>query len=136
LHTQQRTLARRNGMRLRVDKVTADGKNALCTCYYESGSFWRTAPVHYEVVDLAHDALKDLLRFGMRPMVSVVCGVPKSLANMDAADPFELLKAIRVAGLEHLFIPDAPIAVASSAKAPVEQERVVVDAQLQLQEAA
>jgi len=55
---------------------------------------------------------------------------------MDAADPFELREAIRVAGLEHLFTHDRPVTVAHHAEAPAVQESTVVDVRPQLQEAA
>jgi len=136
LHMQERRLLRRNGLRIRVDKVTADGQNAMCTCYCGSGPFWHTELPHYEAVNIAHTALKELVRFGVRPMVSVVSGVPKDLATMDVGDPFGLRSALRNAGSGNAPLSTGPIPLAHQTEQTLSKVASALVAQRQLNEAA
>ncbi len=105
LREEERKLLRRHGLRLRVDKVTNDGLNALCSCYRARKPFLRARPQDNEIADLAHVALKDLNRFGIRPMISVVAKEKAGVVAMDHTDPFGTRTAIGVAGLEHVLLP-------------------------------
>jgi len=91
-------LKRRSGLRVRVDKLTADKTHVLCTA-------WRTAPEllqsrmdDHEIVDLVHEALRSLHVLGLRPLVGVTR--KRSMAVVPPVvktDPFHLLAAIQLA---------------------------------------
>ena len=91
-------LKRRSGLRVHVDKLTADKSHVLCTA-------WRTAPELFqsrmddqEIVDLVHEALRSLHVLGLRPLVGVTR--KRSMAVVPPVvktDPFHLLAAIQVA---------------------------------------
>jgi len=103
-------LKRRSGLRVHVDKLTADKTHVLCTA-------WRTAPEllqsrmdDHEIVDLVHEALRSLHVLGLRPLVGVTR--KRSLAVVPPivkTDPFHLMAAMQVAeeaGRSDLIAPE------------------------------
>ena len=102
LGKEERRLRRRHGVHLHVDKVTNDGLNALCSCYNAGRSFWRVRQDDHEIVHLAHIALKDLSRVGIRPLITVVYKEEGVIRVLDPTDPFGARTAMGEAGLDHL----------------------------------
>lgn len=98
MRREELRLKRRSGVRVRVDKLTADKTHVLCTA-------WRTAPEllqsrmdDHEIVDLVHEALRPLHALGLRPLVGVTR--KRSMAVVPPVvktDPFHLLSAIKEA---------------------------------------
>lgn len=101
LRKRERLLLRRYGVRLRVDKITADGKSALCSIAQVRRPWFR--PVHSAdvLIELAHATLMPLHHVGLSPLVSVLpCGPKTQLPNMDKNDPFNVHRALLHAGQE------------------------------------
>ena len=103
LRKRERMLLGRYGVRLRVDKITADGKSALCSIAQVRRPWFRSARSADELIELAHDALMPLHHVGLSPLVSVLPGRPKAeFPAMDKNDPFNVHHALLHVGLEAL----------------------------------
>ena len=108
LYKEERTLLRRKGVRVRVDKISSDGRYALCTVLQVRRPLFRSAPGSQELVSLAHMALNRLHQLGLKPFVSVALrGSVTVFAPLDANDPFRLRRALSEAGREDLLLADA-----------------------------
>jgi len=107
----ERMLSRRYGVRLRVDKITGDGKNALCSIAQLRRRWFRSALSAEEMIELAHAALLPLHRIGLSPLVSAL--PPRARATFPAPnknDPFGIRSAMRQADFDAV-----PTAAASRA---------------------
>ncbi|MEO8591242.1 MAG: hypothetical protein ABI432_17825 [Flavobacteriales bacterium] len=115
LHEQERLLWRRHGVRLMVDKVTADGQNILCSTCQLRRSLFLPALRDHALISLAHEALRPLYLFGMRPLVTVVMkNAVRPFAALEKADPFHLHSALHAAGIRAVDQHSAPRAVVAS----------------------
>lgn len=100
------TLMRKQGVRLRVEKVTLDGQNALCSATQVQRRLWRADLTQEAIVELCQAALSPLYRIGLSPLIrahsrtSVVHFEP-----IDMSDPFLLSSAMLVAGVERSMLP-------------------------------
>ncbi len=91
-------LKRRSGLRVRVDKLTADKMHVLCTAWRTAPELFQSRMDDHEIVDLVHEALRSLHVLGLRPLVGVTR--KRSMAVVPPVvktDPFHLLAAIQVA---------------------------------------
>jgi len=91
-------LKRRSGLRVHVDKLTADKSHVLCTAWRTAPELFQSRMDDHEIVDLVHEALRSLHVLGLRPLVGVtrkrsMVVVPPVVKT----DPFHLLAAIQVA---------------------------------------
>jgi hypothetical protein len=92
-------LLRRHGVRLRVDKITADGRNAICSACQVRRPIFRSMLSSDELIAIAHTALIPLHLIGLRPLVSALSPEPKQVfAPIGKNDPFLLCHALREAG--------------------------------------
>lgn len=88
-------LRRRSGLRVHVDKLTADKAHVLCTAWRTAPELFQSRMDDHEIVDLVHEALRSLHVLGLRPLVGVIrkrsmAVVPPILKT----DPFHLIAAI------------------------------------------
>jgi len=91
-------LKRRSGLRVHVDKLTADKSHVLCTAWRTAPELFQSRMDDHEIVDLVHEALRSLHVLGLRPLVGVTR--KRSMAVVPPVvktDPFHLLAAIQVA---------------------------------------
>lgn len=96
----ERMLLRRYGVRLRVDKITRDGKNALCSIAQVRRTWFRSARSTGELIELAQNALMPLHQVGLSPLVSTLPRQPSAtFPALDKNDPFGIHRALRHAGL-------------------------------------
>ena len=109
LRRQERSLLRRHGVRLRVDRFSADGRNALCSCTQIRRPFFKSTLSDHELVGLAHHTLKELHLFGITPLIGIV---PRSSTNayapLERNDPFWLIQALRAAGQDDVLYQGVP----------------------------
>jgi hypothetical protein len=92
-------LASRYGVRLRVDKITRDGKNALCSIAQVRRLWFRSARSTRELIELAQTALLPLYQVGLSPLVSTLSRQPRAaFPTLDKNDPFGIHRALRHAG--------------------------------------
>ena len=105
-------LLRKYGVRLRVDKITSDGKSALCSIAHVCRPWFRALRTGEELVALAHAALAPLYRVGLTPLVSSLPRQPKaSFSTLDKNDPFGLgcaLGGVRTRSEQTSEMVDAP----------------------------
>ncbi len=95
LSVQERSLLRRHGVRLRVDKVTDDGRYALCSACQIERSFFRPLLSDIALVSIAHQAFMKLNLFGLQTLISVVPKGPLTVfPAVDPQDPFQLRYAL------------------------------------------
>lgn len=100
-------------MRLRVDKITGDGKNALCSIAQVRRSWFRSTRSTGELIELAQGALMPLYQVGLSPLVSALPPKPRAaFPALEKNDPFGIHRALR-----HVGSNEAPSSV-SSPKAP------------------
>lgn len=115
---KERSLLRRHGVRLRVDKITADGRSAICSAGQVRRGFLRSALSTEKLVSLAHAALVPLNQVGLQPFVSVLVDEPRStFTSRKEEDPFGLRNALREAGMEEMLLP-APSSSSDRRSAP------------------
>lgn len=96
LRKHERMLLRRYGMRLRVDKVTSDGKSALCSIAQVRRRWFRSARSTQELIEVAHAALMPLHRVGLSPLISCLPRQPKAaFPVVDKNHPF---------GIQHILL--------------------------------
>lgn len=101
LSVQERSLLRRHGVRLRVDKVTDDGRYALCSACQIERSFFRPLLSDIALVSIAHRAFMKLNLFGLQTLISVVPKGPLTMfPAVDPKDPFQLCDALQAAARE------------------------------------
>ncbi len=100
---QERSLLRRYGVRLRVDKVTDDGRYALCSACQVEQSFFRPLLPDITLVTLAERAFMTLNTFGLKTLISVVPKGPlTAFPALDPLDPFHLRNALDTAAREQV----------------------------------
>jgi hypothetical protein len=88
---EERRLLDRHGVRLRVDRITRDGRYALCSVCQVKRPFLRPLRSKLELVALAHSAFGKLDLFGMRTLISVVPKGPLTeFPAVDPNDPFNI----------------------------------------------
>ncbi len=115
LRKHERVLLRKYGGRLRVDKITRDGKSAICSIAPVRRPWFRALRSGQELVALAHTALVPLYQIGLTPMVTALPKQPKSsFPKVDKNDPFGLRSALNDRYTEAIHpssIVDVPLAV-------------------------
>lgn len=95
LTAQERQLLRKHGVRLRVDKITSDGRYALCSSCQTKRPLFRPLLSNVALVALAHRAFVRLNIFDMQTLISVVPKGPLTpFLAVDPRDPFQLIKAL------------------------------------------
>jgi len=127
LHALELTLLRQQGVRLRVDKVTPDGLNALCTAAQVERSFLRSVLPAEGLVAVCHEALASLYRVGLRPLVSAQPDPATAFKPLDADDPFQLRMALRTAGMDELLLPGYSLPPAMRSKVRTHSANKVLD---------
>ncbi len=103
LRALERRLKHRHGVRVVVQKMTADGVNLLCNAWRSGSPLLQRSMEEHELVALAHEAMRPLFVLGIRPLVGVVS--KKSMAHvgkLDRTDPFLLQAAMDTAGIMEL----------------------------------
>lgn len=106
LHTAERHLLGRHSIRLRVDRVTADGRNAICSAAQVQYRLFRADHRSDEIASICHEALNSLYRVGLTPLIGTLQrSNNKAFGRMDPRDPFQLRKALLTAGREELLLP-------------------------------
>ncbi len=107
LRDAEHSLLRQHHVRLRVDKVTSDGRNALCVASQVRSRFLRQDLAAEEIIAACHGALSTLHRVGLNPLIGTV---PRTtfagLQKPDPNDPFLLRSALHAAGFETMLRPD------------------------------
>lgn len=99
-------LLRRHGIRLRVDRISPNGRYALCTAKQVRRKFMRSALRADEVVDRCHEALIALHSIGMDPLIEILSIADgKDYPKIDPKDPFQLLLAMTGSGLVEMLAP-------------------------------
>jgi hypothetical protein len=112
LRKHERTLLRKYGVRLRVDKITADGKSALCSIAQVRRPWFRSMRSAQELIDLAHRALMPLHQVGLSPLISGLPEQPKAaFPAVEKSDPFGIHRALRHAGLEMAHLTAPPLII-------------------------
>ncbi len=97
----ERMLLRKHGLSLRVDKISSDKRNAICSISQKAPGLFRSTLPNEVLVEKAHSALVPLHAIGLRPLVSVSQGVPLRVSALEGQhDPFGLRLALREAGME------------------------------------
>jgi hypothetical protein len=101
LQKHERMLFRRYGVRLTVDKITSDGKSALCTIAQVRRPWFRSVRSVQELIELAHTALVPLHQVGLSPLITPLPMHPKiKFPTLDKNDPFGVDHALRLAWAE------------------------------------
>jgi hypothetical protein len=125
LRKQERRLKRRSGIRVIVQKVTANGVNMLCNAWRPGLPFLQGHLEEHEIVSLAHEALRPLTKLGLRPLISVVNRRSmRDAAKRTKRDPFHFLAAMHNAGLD----PIGPTAPENISKEEVERRIALLNA--------
>lgn len=110
LRKHERMLSRRYGVRLRVDKITRDGKNVLCSIAQVRRPWFRSARSTGELIELAQDALMPLRQVGLSPLVSILPRQPRAtFPALEQNDPFGIHRAFRYADMNEAPIPAASL---------------------------
>ena len=100
-------LMRKHGVRLRVDKVTVDGHNALCSATQVQRRFLRADHTQEAVVEYCQVALSPLYRVGLSPLIRAYPRTQGDLfGQIKADDPFRLRSALVIAGSEDLLLAE------------------------------
>ncbi len=108
LRDAERRLLRRYCIRLRIDKITVDGRNALCSAAQVKRRFIWSAHPKERVVTLAHKAILPLHRLGLSPLISAFpLDQVHVFGPVKEDDPFEIRRALLQAGKEGL-LPRGP----------------------------
>ncbi len=106
LHGAERRLLSRHSIRLRVDRVTIDGRNAFCSAAQVQHRFFRPDHRSDEIASICHESLNSLYRVGLNPLIGTLQrSTNKAFGRMDPNDPFQLRKALLAAGKEELLLP-------------------------------
>ncbi len=101
LSAAERELLRRYRVRLRVDKVTDDGRSALCSGAQVQRRFLRADHASEQMIAMCHEALSALHHIGISPLIGwLPRHVPSRFPEIDPQDPFSLRKALGAAGFE------------------------------------
>lgn len=105
LRKAERHLLHRHSIRLRVDKVTSDGRNALCSATEVRAWFNWSNRRKDQVVSLAHRAVQPLQALGLSPLISVIpVEQVGQFGPLENDDPFKLVHALHQAGMTDLMI--------------------------------
>lgn len=105
----EKTLMRKHGVRLRVDKVTVDGQNALCCATQVQRRFLRADYTQEAIVEYCQLALSPLYRMGLSPLIRAYPRTQgEAFEQIKADDPFRLRSALVIAGSEGLVLPETP----------------------------
>lgn len=103
----EKILLHKHGVRLRVDKVTLDGRNVLCSATQVQRRFLRPDHTQEAVVEFCQSALSPLYRVGLSPLIRAYPHVKgEAFGRIDANDPFGLRSALIIAGSEGLLLPE------------------------------
>ena len=103
LREAEKHLLRRHCIRLRIDKVTSDGRNALCSAAQVKRMFFWSAHHKERVVTLAHQAILPLHTLGLFPLISAFpLDQVHVFGPVKEDDPFEIRRALLQAGKEGL----------------------------------
>jgi len=109
LRTAEHDLLRQHYVRLRVNKVTADGRNAMCVACQVQSRFLRQDLKAEEIVAACQAALSTLHRVGLNPLIGTV---PRQtfagLEEPDPNDPFLLRSALSAAGFGEMLLTPGP----------------------------
>jgi hypothetical protein len=106
LHGAERHLLSRHSIRLRVDRVTVDGRNAICSAAQVQYRFFRPDHRSDEIASICHESLSSLYRVGLNPLIGTLQrSTNKAFGRMDPKDPFQLRRALLTAGREELLLP-------------------------------
>lgn len=99
-------LLRRHGLRLRVDRVSPNGRYALCTAKQVERRFMRSALKAEDIVDRCHEALNALHAIGLDPLIEILSiSDGKDYPKLDPNDPFQLHFALNGSGLGAMLAP-------------------------------
>ena len=91
-------LKRRFGIRVHVDKLAANKDHVLCTAWRTGLPLLQSRMDAYEIVDLAHDALRSLHQLGLQPLIGIAEKEKMSVVPpIVKSDPFHVLAALRQA---------------------------------------
>lgn len=105
----ERHLYRRYRIRLRVDKVSHDGRSALCSAAQVRRRFLRADQASYQVVETCHEALEPLRIIGVMPLIE---WLPRQKSDMfmkiDPKDPFRVLWALGRSVNGQVLVPAEP----------------------------
>lgn len=97
LREHERMLSRKYGVRLRVDRITSNGKNAFCSIAHVRCPWFRSTRSAEELIDLAHTALMPLHQVGLSPLISILPRQPgTTFPAIDTSDPFGIHGALRL----------------------------------------
>jgi hypothetical protein len=95
LSVSEKTLMRKYGIRLRVEKVTLDGQNALCSAMQVQRRFLRADHTQEAIVEYCQYALAPLYIMGMSPLIRAYPRTRgEQFSAIDANDPFGLWAAM------------------------------------------
>lgn len=107
LHESESTLMRKYGVRLRVDKVTFDARNALCSATQVQRRFLRSDHTQEAIVEYCQFALMPLYRVGISPLISACPQISDDrFEKIEPTDPFQLRSALIHARSEGLLLPE------------------------------
>ncbi len=96
-------LLRNHRIRLRVDKVTPDGRSALCSAAQVHNRFLRSEYSPEAGVRVCHHALLSMHRIGLSPLIGwIPRDIEIEFSDIAPNDPFSLRKALLAAGKEEL----------------------------------
>jgi len=106
LDKAERHLLSRYGLRLQVDKVSANGRYALCTAKQVGRKMFRSAMPTEESVAVCHTALIALHIIGLEPLIDIKPHTSSAvMPALDGLDPFGLRVALSATGLEAMLVP-------------------------------
>lgn len=116
LAVTEKTLLRKHGIRLRVDKVSADGNSALCSAAQVQRRFLRADHTQEAIVEYCQLALAPVYQMGLSPLIRAYPRIKGALFDpVDTSDPFGLRNALYTKGLSRghtpIILTPAPIAI-------------------------
>lgn len=108
LQAKEHDLLQRHHIRLRIDKVTDNGRYALCVAGQVQSRLLRPDLRPVEIIALSEVALSTLYRLGLSPLIGTMpCMAMGALGAPDPDDPFLLRTALRTIGLGSRLPEDA-----------------------------
>jgi hypothetical protein len=111
LAVTEKTLLRKHGIRLRVDKISADGINALCSAAQVQRRFLRSDHTQEAIVEHCQLALSPVYQVGLSPLIRAYPHIKGALFEpIDAKDPFGLRSALHTKSLSapHTAVTSSP----------------------------
>jgi hypothetical protein len=110
LALSEKALLRKHGIRLRVEKVTLDGHNALCSAMQVQRRFLRADHTQEAIVEFCQLALAPIYMVGMSPLIRAY---PRNKGELfqpiDTNDPFGLRAAMHTKDLATVEAPESRI---------------------------